>query len=310
MSGNGRLRILVLGATGMLGSTIFRAFSEADSFETFGTIRNPDGVGHFAPKHREGIIPRVAVEREADILRALSESRPDIVVNCVGIIKQLPDSSDNLECLAVNSVLPHRLAGYCAAIGARLIHFSTDCVFSGASGNYVESDFADANDLYGRTKYLGELDHPCAVTLRTSIIGHELTSSHSLIDWFLNQRDMVKGYRKAIFSGLPAIEIANVLKNFVIPDPELQGLYHLSVDPICKYDLLNLVADVYGKRISIIADNEVAIDRSLNSDRFRDRTGFARKPWAQLVQEMYHDRETAFSRRTKLLARGNHPDRT
>ena len=287
-------RVLILGATGMLGSTIFRAFSEDDSFETFGTIRDRKGLAHFTPEQREKILTNVAVKGEADIVRAFSASQPDIVINCVGIIKQLPGANDHLESLAINSVLPHRLANFCAMVGARLIHFSTDCVFSGATGRYVESDRADANDLYGRTKHLGEVDYANAITLRTSIIGHELSSAHSLIDWFLSQSGEVTGFRKAIFSGLPTVEVAKVLRDFVIPDAQLRGLYHLSVDPISKLDLLQLVANVYEKTISIIPDDKVVIDRSLNSDKFRNATGFAPKPWTQLVKEMHHDFQSYF----------------
>lgn len=287
MSNDRKLNILVLGVTGMLGSTIFRAFSEDEGFQTFGTIRDPKGLKHFCREQSEKIIAHVGVDDEAGLVRAFSAAQPDIVINCVGIIKQLPSANDHLESLAINSVLPHRIAAYCAMVGARLIHFSTDCVFSGRDGLYVEDDHADANDLYGRTKYLGEVDYPHAVTLRTSIIGHELSSSHSLIDWFLGQTGEVKGYRRALFSGLPTIEIARVLRDFVIPNPDMRGLYHLSVDPISKLDLLKLVAETYGKEIDILPDEKVAIDRSLNSDRFRDATGFAPKPWPRLVEEMH-----------------------
>lgn len=173
--------------------------------------------------------------------------------------------------------------------GARLIHFSTDCVFSGKQGQYKEDDFADAYDLYGRTKYLGEVDYENAITLRTSIIGHELESKRSLVDWFLNQSSEVKGFRKAIFSGLPTIEIARIVREYVIPNPKLRGLYHLSVDPISKYDLLRMVGTIYGKDIAIIPDDELIIDRSLNSDRFRSATGFKPKPWLELVEAMHNE---------------------
>ena len=206
----------------------------------------------------------------------------------------MPLANDHIESLAINSLLPHRLSNYCAMVGARLIHFSTDCVYSGATGQYVETDHADAHDLYGRTKYLGEVDYANAITLRTSIIGHELTSAHSLIDWFLSQTSEVKGFRRAIFSGLPTTEVARVLRDFVIPNSRLRGLYHLSVDPISKFDLLQLVANAYDKAIKIIPDDEVVIDRSLNSRKFRNATGFVPKPWAQLVEEMHHDFQSYF----------------
>ncbi|WP_417818981.1 dTDP-4-dehydrorhamnose reductase family protein [Tritonibacter scottomollicae] len=294
MSGHRKPRILVLGATGMLGSMIFREMSADQSFETFGTVRASKAGGHFTPTQSAKIITNVGFDGDAGVVRAFSIARPEVVINCVGIIKQLPNASDHLESLAINAVLPHRLAALCKVAGARLIHFSTDCVFSGKSGNYVEDDFADASDLYGRTKYLGEVHYDNSVTLRTSIIGHELASAHSLIDWFLAQEGQIKGYCNAIFSGLPTVEIAQVLREFVLPNESLRGLYHLSVDPINKFDLLKLVAEVYGKEIEIRPDSEVEIDRSLDSSRFQRASGFTPKKWPVLIDEMCRKhRETA-----------------
>ena len=205
----------------------------------------------------------------------------------MGIIKQLSSSYDPLVSIPINSLLPHRLAKLCISKNIRLIHLSTDCVFSGSHGGYIEGDFPDANDLYGRSKYLGEVDYPGCVTLRTSIIGHELHSTNSLIDWFLSQSTAVKGYTNAIFSGLPTNEMAMVIRDYVIPNTNLSGLYHVSVDPISKYDLLELVRDTYGKKIEIVPDDIVRIDRSLNSKKFSEVTGFKPKPWPLLVKEMY-----------------------
>lgn len=282
-----RLRVLVLGATGMLGSTIFRNFSADSSLATFGTMREPGGARHFAPELRDALIPNVHLEGETGMLAAFAHARPHVVVNCVGIIKQLPNANDHLESLAINSSLPHRLAKYSSMVGARFVHFSTDCVFSGSKGGYTEDDFPDAYDLYGRTKFLGEVNYENAITLRTSIIGHELASAKSLVDWFLGQSREVKGYRKAVFSGLPTIEVARVVRDLIIPNPRLHGLYHLSVDPISKYDLLRLVAETYGKDIAITPDDKVIIDRSLNSDRFRSATGFEPRPWTDLIKTMH-----------------------
>ena len=250
-----KTRVLVLGASGMLGSSLFRDFSVDCRLETFGTIRAADGVRHFAPELRDALIPNVNLEGETGLLSAVSIAQPDVVVNCVGIIKQMPNANDHLESLAINASLPHRLAKYCSVIGARLVHFSTDCVFSGKVGRYKENDFPDADDLYGRTKLLGEVDYANTVTLRTSIIGHELTSAKSLVDWFLNQSGEIKGFRKAIFSGLPTIEIARVVREYVIPNPMLSGLYHLSVEPISKYELLRLVAEFYHSEVTIMPDD-------------------------------------------------------
>jgi dTDP-4-dehydrorhamnose reductase len=283
------LRILILGATGMLGSCLFRAFSDDDRYLTFGTIRAATDVHLFRPDLRDALIPDVQVDGEAGLIRAMTHARPDVVINCIGIIKQLPSANDHLASLAINASLPHRLARFCELAGARLVHFSTDCVFSGKLGGYREDDFADAYDVYGRTKLLGEVTYDHAITLRTSIIGHELTCARSLIDWFLSQKGRTNGFARAVFSGLPTIEIARVLKHYVLNDPKLSGLYHLSVDPINKYDLLHHVARIYGMNIELARDDSLVIDRSLNSERFRAATGYAPSPWTDLITAMHQD---------------------
>lgn len=284
-----KTRVLVLGASGMLGSTLFNSFARDPKFETFATVRDVGVVNNFAFDLHDSLITNISADAESGILTAFLIAKPDVVINCIGIIKQLPNAKDYLESLAINAMLPHRLAKYCAAAGARLIHFSTDCVFSGIQGLYKESDVPDANDLYGRTKFLGEVSYENTITLRTSIIGHEINRAKSLIDWFLNQSNEVKGFSKAVFSGLPTIEVSHIIKNYVIPNNSLNGLYHLSVDPINKYDLLNLIAQFYEKDIKIIPDDKLVIDRSLNSDRFRLATGFKPKTWPYLINEMHNE---------------------
>ncbi|WP_095204564.1 dTDP-4-dehydrorhamnose reductase family protein [Mesorhizobium carmichaelinearum] len=280
-------RILVLGAGGMLGNAVFRFFSADHRYATVGTLRSSTKKRHFLPHEHGTLISNLDVRNDGDLTAVFAEIQPDVVVNCVGVIKQLEASRNHLTSLSINASLPHRLAQLSRVAGARLVHVSTDCVFSGSKGNYLESDFADANDLYGRTKFLGEVDYPNAVTLRTSIIGHELESSKSLVDWFLSQKGQVKGYKNAVFSGLPAVEIARVIKDFVVSNAELRGLFHVSADPINKFDLLSLVSRVYGKEIDIIADTSVRVDRSLNSDLFRRTTGFLPDPWPDLVSTMH-----------------------
>jgi len=186
-------------------------------------------------------------------------------------------------------MFPHRLAGLCSLLGARLIQLSSDCIYSGRKGNYRESDLSDAEDIYGKSKYIGELhDYPHAITLRTSGIGHELNSNNGLLSWFLSQSGLVKGYAKAIYSGLPSVELAHVINEFVLPRPEMSGLYHVSSKPIAKLDLLKLVADVYGKKIKIVSDDSVVIDRSLNSERFTKLTGYVAPEWPELVALMHN----------------------
>lgn len=280
-------RILILGANGMLGSTLFRVFSTDPSFATFGTIRSSNRNSRFFTDFSGTLIPNIGFEDESGLVTAFAYAKPDVVINCVGIIKQLPNSNDYMESLAINATLPHRLTRYCELIGARLVHFSTDCVFSGKHGSYRENDFPDADDLYGRSKFLGEVNYDNCVTLRTSIIGHELNSSISLVNWFLAQNSEIRGFKRAIFSGLPTIEVARVVRDFVIPNRFLKGLYHLSVDPINKFDLLHLVGQTYGCDTSIKPDEQLVVDRSLNSERFQMATGFIPKPWPQLISEMY-----------------------
>jgi dTDP-4-dehydrorhamnose reductase len=280
-------KILVLGASGMLGSAIMRLLSGDESVELIGTVRDSRAMAALPLSLHKYIQKNVDVEDFDSVIKVFDMAMPDIVINCVGIIKQLSSSYDPLVSIPINSLLPHRLAKLCTSKNIRLIHLSTDCVFSGSHGGYIEGDFPDANDLYGRSKYLGEVDYPGCVTLRTSIIGHELHSTNSLIDWFLSQSTTVKGYTNAIFSGLPTNEMAMVIRDYVIPNPNLRGLYHVSVDPISKYDLLELVRDAYGKKIVIVPDDIVKIDRSLNSKKFSEATGFKPKPWPLLVKEMY-----------------------
>jgi dTDP-4-dehydrorhamnose reductase len=281
-----RQNILVLGASGMLGNAVFRYFATQTSHTVVGIVRSARSARQLPDDLQNRIAEGGDVEDVDALVRLFDRHRPTAVVNCVGLIKQLGDAKDPLAAIPINSVLPHRLARLCALAGARLIHLSTDCVFSGDRGMYVEDDLPDATDIYGRTKLLGEVDYPHAVTLRTSIIGHELASNHSLICWFLSQQEAVRGFSRAVFSGFPTVEIARIIDRYVLPHPELRGLYHLSADPIDKHALLKLVAESYGKTIRIDDDPSFVIDRSLDSTRFREATGFQPDPWPVLVQRM------------------------
>ena len=285
------MRVLVLGVTGMLGHASFRILGESPQHEIWGTLRNDDARRYFPEAHQSRLVSGVDV-LEQDVLAAtLGRVAPDVVVNCVGLIKQMPDANDPLVALPINAMLPHRLARLCESLGARVIHIGTDCVFSGRRGMYRESDVSDADDIYGKSKSIGDLcDLPHAVTLRTSMIGHELSSAHSLVEWFLSQPDKVHGYTRAIFSGLPTVELARVIRDRVLPRPELHGLYHVSARPISKFALLTLVAEIYGKKIEISPDESVVIDRSLDSERFTSATGYIASEWPELVRLMHRYR--------------------
>ncbi|UJB33579.1 SDR family oxidoreductase [Chromobacterium sp. Beijing] len=279
------MKILVLGCTGMLGNAVFRYLTEQKLFQVWGTARS-SGVINRLPSSNK-VIGGVDVENFDSLCQVFAKVKPDVVINCIGLVKQLAESNDPLLALPINALLPHRLARLCGLTDSRLIHVSTDCVFTGLKGNYVESDAPDAMDLYGRSKLIGEVDYPHAVTLRTSIIGHELASSHGLIGWFLDQNLSVRGFTRAVFSGLPTCELARIIAEHVLPNEKLCGLYHVSSSPISKHDLLKLVAKTYNHNIEILADDKLIIDRSLDSSRFRSATGYQAPPWFELVQSMY-----------------------
>lgn len=285
------MRILVLGVTGMLGQAVFRTFAADATHETWGTLRGSAALRHFPQDSHVRLLCGVDVLDQDALVAALGKVKPDVVINCIGLIKQLADANDPLTALPINAMLPHRLARLCELAGARLIHVSTDCVFSGRKGLYVESDLSDAEDLYGKSKYIGELhDLPHAITLRTSIIGHELGSAYALVDWFLSQQGEVRGFTKAIFSGLPTVELARVMKDFVVTHPRLSGLYHVAAEPIDKFRLLSQVAAQYGKQIGIRPDDALLIDRSLDGSRFAQATGYVAPEWPELIRRMHIDR--------------------
>jgi len=281
------MKILVIGASGMIGSTVLRVLSEKNDWEVFGTVRDDSVKLFFSASVGKRLEAGVDVECQNSLVKILDRVRPDVVVNCAGLTKHKPEAEDPLASIPINTLMPHRLAGLCKLIGARLIHVSTDCVFSGEKGGYVEDDFADARDVYGKSKALGELSYPHTITLRTSTIGHELHSQFGLLDWFLSQEGSCKGYTQAIFSGLPTVVFAQVVRDVVIPREELSGLYHVAAKPIAKFDLLNMIADVYGKTIDIIPDEQLAIDRSLDARRFQLATGYVAPEWPELIKLMH-----------------------
>lgn len=279
-----RRTVLVLGASGMLGNAVLRFFAGSEGYRTVGAVRSSAAAGKLPAAIRGNL--RVGLDLD-NLEPVFADVGPDVVVNCIGVVKQLRAAEDPLEAIPINSLLPHRLARLCSVSGARLIHVSTDCVFSGSTGSYVEEDVPDAVDLYGRSKLLGEVDYENAITLRTSIIGHELGRAHGLVGWFLSQRGQVKGYRRAVFSGLPTVELARVMRDFVIPRPELRGVFHVSAQAINKYDLLALVASTYGFECELVPDDAVVIDRSLDSAKFRRATGYVAAAWPELIQAMH-----------------------
>ena len=278
-------KILVIGASGMLGNAVTRYLIN-NNFLVTGTVRSIESINSFPDFVQDKIIYDLDINEFENVIKLIKELKPDVVINCVGVVKQLSNANDPLLTLPINSLFPHKLAQLCANHNIRVIHISTDCVFSGLKGGYTEDDIPDATDLYGISKKLGEVDYPNAITLRTSIIGHELEGNRSLIDWFLSQKQEVEGYQSAIFSGLPTVEIARIIKDFVIPNKKMRGVYHVSAEPINKYDLLKLVSEIYGHEIKITKSTHLKINRSLDSSRFRKFTGFVPESWVKMIHIM------------------------
>jgi dTDP-4-dehydrorhamnose reductase len=281
--------ILIYGANGMLGHKLVQILGAR--FDVWGTIR-----GEFAEIERFGIFDRrrtieqIDVTDIASVRGALEIAKPDVVINAAGVIKQLPESVDSVRTLKINSVFPQRLAELSVEYGFRLITLSTDCVFSGTKGNYSEADVPDAETLYGISKLLGEVTNHNCLTIRTSIIGRELTTAHSLVEWFLNNRGgAVKGYANAIYSGFPTIVLAEILPGIIAEHPELRGVYHISSDPINKFDLLKLLNKYYQANINIEPCEDHVIDRSLDSSVFARATGFRPANWEEMIQQMVDD---------------------
>lgn len=284
------MRVLILGGSGMLGHKLWQTFRER--FDAYATFRQgPSAYARFGIFDPARSVGRVSAEDFDSVVRAFAAVRPEAVVNCVGIVKQDAAAKDPLASITVNSLFPHRLAHLCRASGARLVHLSTDCVFSGAAGGYAESDAADASDLYGRTKLLGEVDYENCLTLRTSMVGRELGGAHGLVEWFLAQRGRaVRGFRRAVFSGFTTEALSNLIAEVIERHPGLRGVWHAAAEPINKFDLLALVRDAYGLDIEIEPDETFVCDRSLDAARFREATGLNPPPWPEMVGRLRADR--------------------
>jgi dTDP-4-dehydrorhamnose reductase len=285
-------KIMVLGGAGMLGHKMFQVLRErfASTFCTVrGDIRKPpfDCVELL---QGDDIVPGVDVTDFAALEAILSAFRPEYVVNCVGVIKQRAEAVSPISSITINSLLPHKLAQTAAHWGGRVIHFSTDCIFSGKRGGYTEEVHSDAEDLYGKTKFLGEVAVANALTLRTSIIGRELTEHRSLLDWFLAQNHKtVRGYRRVIYSGVTTNYLAELVASIIQKHPGLNGLYQVASEPISKYDLLCLLCEVYRLDVRIEPDDLEVSDRSMSCDRLREAIAYKCPPWPVLARQLAED---------------------
>lgn len=286
------VKVVILGAAGMLGHKLLQQFRGVFP-QTLACMRK---TADRAPLNRIGwlqgpdVVGGIDVNNFAALSDYLSRAHPEFVVNCVGVIKQRSQAQDPLASITLNALLPHRLAELVASWNGRLIHFSTDCVFSGTRGGYTEQDESDAHDLYGRSKFLGETAGTNALTLRTSIIGRELTEHRSLLEWLLAQRGpSVRGFRRVIYSGVTTNHLADLVATIIQDHPKLSGLYQVAGRPISKYHLLCLLRDAYGLNVTIEPDDTEQSDRSMSGAKLCRAIGYTAPTWPELIGQLVSD---------------------
>jgi dTDP-4-dehydrorhamnose reductase len=282
------MRILILGGDGMLGHRLLKSLALRHNVKV--TLRQDLNVyeqyGLFTSDNSYAGIDVRSLERLTEVV---ADFRPEAIVNAIGIVKQRPTAKESIPSLEINSLLPHKLSVLCKASGTRLVHLSTDCVFSGKKGNYQEQDPSDAEDLYGKSKFLGEVHDSHCITLRTSIIGFELSRNKSLLEWFLAQKGVVKGFCNAIYTGFTTQEMSRIIEMLLLKHPEAHGVYQVSSDPINKYELLLLFREKLGKEIEILPDGNFRCDRSLDSSRFRREFSYTPPAWEAMIAELAGD---------------------
>jgi dTDP-4-dehydrorhamnose reductase len=267
-------KILILGIDGMLGHKMFQILRKDKRYDVYGSARSIYLTNKV-----------IKIKDVNDIFELIKVLNPDIVINCIGIIKQ--KDADRETMMQINALFPQELGKLCDLFNKKVIQISTDCVFDGKKGGYTEVDEPNATDDYAVSKRMGELDRH--LTIRTSLIGHELRNKLSLLDWFLGQNE-VNGYKNAIFSGLTTVEFSRMIRDYVLPNIDrLSGIYNVSSSPISKYDLLSRINKVYGSNIKINKDRKLSINRSLNSSKFKNETGYNCPIWAKMINDMYKD---------------------
>ena len=279
------MRILILGGDGMLGHQLLTWLHPRH--KVCCTVRQDlYSYADYGFFNTDNTYAGIDIRNLESLIEVIADFQPEVIINCIGIVKQRPTAKESIPSLEINALLPHRLAVLCKVSGARLIHLSTDCVFSGKKGNYLESDPSDAEDLYGKTKFLGEVHDDNCLTLRTSIIGCELARHKSLLDWFLGQQGIVKGFRKAIYTGFTTLEMSRIIEMMLMEYADASGVYQVSSAPINKYELLLLFREKLGHDIEILPEEDFICDRSMDSTRFRNEFNYTPPSWSKMVEEL------------------------
>lgn len=281
------MKVLILGATGLLGNTLYRYLSLKKSINVFGTYRDEFKIKILKKKvYIKNFIYLNDVNNKNNICKIIKNIKPVYVINCIGIVKKRKNSKQLF--LKINTELPKFLGNLTKSLHFNLIHLSTDCVFSGKKGNYSEKDNPDPIDFYGKSKLLGEVVSNKSLTIRTSIIGHEIQSSLGLLGWFLKKKN-IHGFTRCFFSGFPTIIISEIIYKYFLQKNKLpiEGLVHIASQKISKFDLLSKIKKIYKLNITIKKKSDFFIDRSLNSNMFNKKFKFKAKPWNYMIKRMY-----------------------
>lgn len=279
-----KLKILVLGMSGMIGCEIFKFFNNSGEYIVYGSSRKNKS---FSKSFNKNILYDFNVFNKKKWKVKINSIKPDVIINCIGITKHI--KADDKEFETVNSTFPKELSILCNKISAKLIQISTDCVFSGTKGFYSEKDVPDSKDIYGLSKIQGEIIQSPHLTLRTSTIGHEILTKNGLLEWFLSQSESCKGYPNAIFSGITTYELSKALEKIIKKNFNLSGLYHLSSSPISKYNLLKLIKKTYSKKIKIEKDCSFIINRTLNGEKLKKAINYRTNSWEYMIEEMFNE---------------------
>jgi len=283
------VKVLILGVTGMLGHKLYQLLAE--TFDVMGTIRgNYSSISKYGFFKESDIVPNVNALEKFEIEEKIERIAPNVVINCIGIVKSVREAQDKMLNIWVNSLFPHQLYDICERKGIRLIHISTDCVFSGKKGGYREDDLSDAEDIYGKTKYLGEVSGERALTIRTSLIGRELSTANGLVEWFIsNLGGKVNGFTNAIFNGFTTVRFAQIMTNIIAKEQNLTGVYHISSEPITKFKLLTLMRERMGLDVEVEEYSNFYCNRSLDSTLYRNKTGFKSLSCEEMIDEFAQD---------------------
>jgi dTDP-4-dehydrorhamnose reductase len=282
-------KVLILGVGGMIGHQMFRSLKT--QFEVHGTLKETiEKYKDFEIFDSTNIFENCDAQNFDKIEQVLNQFKPDVILNCIGITLRKPEIKDELYAEKINSDFPQFLKNYTERSHAYLVHFSTDCVFSGKTGPYTEDSVPDAEDVYGRTKAKGEVQGSHTLTLRGSMIGRELVGKTELLEWALSQKDKkIKGYTKALYSGVTTSVMAGLIADLINRSEKLTGLYQVSSQPISKFELLQEINAAFKLNMTIEENDSYLNEKILKSEKLTNKIGFHSLSWNEMLDELAKD---------------------